>query len=235
MRAFISFLEQKIIAWLNHERAPYATPMSDFSRICHELRPGDVLLVEGRTRISDVIRLITHSPWTHTALYIGRLQDIEDPKFRALATEHYGDNQHEQLIAESLLGEGTVLKPLSDYKIDHLRICRPKGLSHSDSQKTINFAISRLGFEYDMRQIFDLARFLFPWSILPRHWRSSLFAHNVGRPTHTVCSTMIAEAFAYIQFPILPLVRCTEDKKVCLFRRNPRLCTPKDFDYSPYR
>lgn len=115
-----------------------------------------------------------------------------------------------------------------------MRICRPKSLSHRDSQQALNFAISRLGFDYDIRQIMDLARFLFPWTILPRRWRSSLFAHNAGRPTRTVCSTMIAEAFAYIQFPILPLVRSTKDNEVRLFRRNPKICTPKDFDYSPY-
>lgn len=234
MRVFLSFLGRKITDWLNQERDPYDTPMSDFERIRHELRPCDVLLVEGRTRISNVIRIITHSPWTHAALYVGRLHDIEDPKFRARAASHFGDDPDVQLIAESLLGEGTVLKPLNDYQRDHLRICRPKSLSHHDSQQAINFAISRLGFEYDMRQILDLARFLFPWSILPRRWRSSLFVHNAGRPTRTVCSTMIAESFAYIQFPILPLVRSTKDNQVRLFRRNPRICTPKDFDFSPY-
>ena len=45
---------------------------------------------------------------------------------------------------------------------------------------------------------------------------------------------MIAEAFALVDFPILPLVKKTEHGKVQLFRRNPKLCTPSDFDYSPY-
>lgn len=230
----VSFLSRKITNWLNSEKAPLSTPMSDFERIRYELRPCDVLLVEGRTRISNVIRMVTQSPWTHAALYIGRLHDIEDVKFRARAADHFGNDPEIQLIMESLLGEGTVLHPITDYQKDHLRICRPKGLSFRDSQQAINFAISRLGFDYDIRQILDLARFLFPWTILPRRWRSSLFAHNAGRPTRTVCSTMIAESFAYIQFPILPLVRSTKDNEVRLFRRNPRICTPKDFDYSPY-
>lgn len=234
MRASLSFLSQRITNWLNREKPPSSTPLSDFERIRYELRPCDVILVEGRTRISNVIRMVTQSPWTHAALYIGRLHDIEDPKFRARAADHFGDSPETQLIIESLLGEGTVLRPLTDYEKDHLRICRPKSLSHRDSQQALNFAISRLGFDYDIRQIMDLARFLFPWTILPRRWRSSLFAHNAGRPTRTVCSTMIAEAFAYIQFPILPLVRSTKDNEVRLFRRNPKICTPKDFDYSPY-
>jgi len=234
MGVSLSFLGRRITDWLNRERAPLLTPMSDFERIRHELRPCDVILVEGRSRISNVIRIITQSPWTHATLYVGRLHDIEDPKFRARAADHFGDDPQIQLIVESLLGEGTVLRPLTNYEKDHLRICRPKSLSHRDSQQAINFAISRLGFDYDIRQILDLARFLFPWTFLPRRWRSSLFAHNAGRPTRTVCSTMIAESFAYIQFPILPLVRSTKDNEVRLFRRNPRICTPKDFDYSPY-
>jgi hypothetical protein len=45
---------------------------------------------------------------------------------------------------------------------------------------------------------------------------------------------MIAEAFGSIQFPILPLVKRIENDRVQLFRRNPKLCVPRDFDYSPY-
>lgn len=45
---------------------------------------------------------------------------------------------------------------------------------------------------------------------------------------------MIAEAFAFVQFPILPLIKESDSDQVQLFRRNPRLCTPSDFDYSPY-
>ena len=82
--------------------------------------------------------------------------------------------------------------------------------------------------------IFDLARFLFPWFMLPRRWRSSLFTVRPGESTRTVCSTMIAEAFGNIQFPILPLVKREQGGEVRLFMRNPRLCTPSDFDYSPY-
>lgn len=228
------YTSKPLVAWLNHEKPARKVPMSDFERIRYEIKPCDVLLVEGRTRISEVIKVITQSPWSHAALYIGRLHDIEDPKFRARVSDHFDGDPDVQLVVESLLGEGTVVRPLNQYDKDHLRICRPKGLAYKDSQQALNFAISRLGLEYDFRQVLDLARFLFPWALWPRRWRSSLFERNAGRPTRTVCSTIIAEAFAYIQFPILPLVRQTQDKEVHLFRRNPKLCVPRDFDYSPY-
>src|SRR6516162_8844122 len=35
------------------------------------LRPGDVLLVEGKGRISGGIKYLTQSTWSHSALYVG--------------------------------------------------------------------------------------------------------------------------------------------------------------------
>ena len=35
------------------------------------LRPGDVLLVEGRSRLSLAIKYLTQSTWSHAALYVG--------------------------------------------------------------------------------------------------------------------------------------------------------------------
>ncbi len=233
MRVF-DFISRPIIKWLLHERSLRSQPLSDFERIKYELKLCDVLLVEGRSRVSDVIRVTTQSPWTHAALYIGRIHDIEDPDLRKIVVHQYQGEPGDRLIIESHLGVGTKVSDLETYNSDHLRICRPARLGIKDSQQVIRYAVSRLGLDYDVRQILDLARFMFPWSFLPRRWRSSLFQHNAGRSTRTVCSTMIAEAFAFVQFPILPLVKQSEDDKVQLFRRNPKLCTPSDFDYSPY-
>lgn len=223
-----------IFQWLRRERPPRQFPLSDFERISQELRPCDVVLVEGRTRVSDVIRWLTNSPWTHAALFVGRLQDIEDEKLRREVLKHYQGDPAERLVIESLLGHGTVVRPLAQYNQEHLRICRPARLSLIDAAQVVRYAISQIGKAYDVRQILDLARFLFPWLILPRRWASSLFIHNAGRREKTVCSTMIAEAFGFVNFPILPLVKKTEDGATQLFRRNPKLCTPSDFDYSPY-
>lgn len=208
--------------------------MSNFDRIRRELRPCDVLLVEGRSRISDAIKAVTQSPWSHAALYVGRLHDVEDESARRTLARQSGLPPEEQLIIESQLGYGTVVRSLGIYEDEHLRICRPQGLSGDDASQVVSYAINRLGVPYDVRQIFDLARFLIPWAFLPRQWRSSLFTAGVGDETRTVCSTMIAEAFGAVQFPILPLVQRTEDDDVHLYRRNPKLCTPSNFDYSPY-
>ena len=233
---FKEWLGRKISEWLAKEREPHpkSVPLYDFDRLCYEIRPGDVLLVEGRSRVSEVIKLITQSTWSHSALYIGRLYDVEDPALRQRVAECYHGDAGDQLVIEALLGIGAVVNPLKHYAYYNTRICRPKGLTRSDAQRVIVYAIRRLGTDYDIRQMLDLARFMFPYSIVPRRWRSSLFEHNAGAPTRTLCSSMLAEAFAAVQFPILPYISRQDDGSVRLYQRNPRLFTPRDFDYSPY-
>ncbi len=208
--------------------------MCDFDRIRHEVRPADVILVEGRSHVSDVIKNVTQSPWSHAALCVGRLHDIESPALREKVRNNYQGDTSAQLIIEALMDRGMVISPLDLYSEDHLRICRPKGLSHGDGQRVIGFALRQLGTDYDIRQILDLLRFLFPYALLPRRWRSSLFNHKAGGPTRTVCSSMIAEAYTHVHFPVRPWVTRSKGGRARFYKRNPRLYTPMDFDYSPY-
>ena len=234
MNRFSNWLWNRVIHWLTVNGPPSPSPLCDFNRLQYELKPGDILLVEGRSRVSEVIKLITQSPWTHSALYIGRLYDINEKKLRDQVSKCYQGEPADQLIVEANLGEGTVINNVYKYHHDHVRICRPAGLSPVDAQKVIAYSIKRLGFDYDVRHILDFARFFFPWTILPRRWRSSLFQHNAGKATRTVCSSLLAEAFSTVDFPILPFIDRSDSGAVRFFKRNPRLFTPKDFDYSPY-
>jgi hypothetical protein len=229
-----AWLGKKFVAWLTAEQESLHPPLCDFDRVRYEIRPCDVLLVEGRSRVSEIIRTITQSSWSHSALYIGRVHDIDDEDLRNKVLSFYSGDPNEQLIIEAWLGEGTVVNPLGKYRGHSLRLCRPTGLSRHDSQHVLKFALHHLGFDYDLRQLLDLARFLFPYGVLPRRWRSSLFAHNAGWPTRSVCSSMIAAAFASVKFPVLPLLRQKEDGSLHMIQRNTRLVTPRDFDYSPY-
>ena len=234
MKSFRRWLGQRICDWLLQEEPASASPRCDFDRLRFELRPADVVLVEGRSRISDVIKLVTQSPWTHAALYIGRLYDIKDPDLQDRVCFFHRSEPDQQMLIEAQLGRGTIVTPLSKYRHEQLRICRPSGLAPHDGERVIAHCIRRLGSDYDTRQLVDLARFLFPWSVLPRRWRSSLFEHNAGSPTRSVCSCLIAEAFDQVDFPILPFIDRASDGSLRFFRRNPRLFAPRDFDYSPY-
>ncbi len=230
----IKLIRNAVVGWLTHKKTRAQTPLSDFRQLRREVKPCDVILVEGRSRVSEVIKLITQSSWSHAALYIGCLQDIDDPLLRVKVEQYFSGEPDVALIIESELGMGTLVRPLSTYECEHLRICRPRDLSQQNTQGVIGYCVNMLGTGYNVRHIFDLARFLFPWFIMPRRWRSTLFGARAGESTKTVCSTMIAEAFASADFPILPLVKKVEGGRLKLYRRNPKLCTPRDFDYSPY-
>ena len=234
MRDMLRWLNNKATEWLTRGGPPSPTPLCDFNRLGFELRTGDVILVEGRSRVSEVIKIITQSPWSHSALFVGRLYDIRDPDLRAVIAYHFDGDLDEQLVIEAVMGRGTIVSPLTHYKKDHIRICRPTGLAPADAEAVIAYAAKHIGWDYDVRQVLDLARFFFPWSFLPRRWRSSLFQHNAGGPTRIVCSTLIAEAYGSVDFPILPFIDRGEDGSVRFFKRNPRLFAPRDFDYSPY-
>lgn len=236
MPTLYQVIRKKVVDWLTYEPPSDDVMPYDFSRLKYEIRPGDVLLIEGRSRISEIINRITLSPWTHAALYIGRLIDYEDEATRETIKKHLltpvKDNT--RLIIEDLLDSGTVVTPLKSYRKHHIRICRPIGIAPMDVFRVIGYSIKSLGKPYNVRQLLDLARYLLPWTILPRRWGSSLFRTSTGEPDSGVCSSLIAEAFTSVQFPILPFVRPDEKNGVEMFHRNPYLFTPKDFDVSPY-
>lgn len=231
-----NWIWQTIVDWLNEipKGNRNLQAINNFDHMLRDLRPADVVLFEGRSRVGEVIKIITLSPWTHAALYIGRISDITDHDTLALIKESYNGSPTEPLVAESLLGFGTVINPLSDYIEDNLRICRPEGLSFEDQNKVVYFAAEHLGMDYDVRQLLDLARFMFPYAILPRRWRSSLFQHNAGRPTNIVCSSMIARCFQSVNYPMLPTINSDSNDRLKFHKRNFRLFVPSDFDYSPY-
>lgn len=227
-------LKRKLYDWLTYEPADDELMPYDFNRLKHEIRPGDVLLIEGRSRISSVIRTLTQSPWTHAALYIGRLVDIEDEELQKQIRQHTDAKDTTRLIIEDMVNKGTIITPLTFYRDQHIRICRPIGITPTDLHLVISYAVHALGQPYNVRQLLDLARFLLPWTILPRRWGSSLFRTSTGKPESGVCSSLLAEAFSSVQFPVLPFVKPNSEQGVEVFQRNPFLFTPKDFDYSPY-
>jgi len=228
------FIWEKAVNWLTYEDENPTVPLSDFDKLRYELRPGDVLLVEGRSNVADIIKAVTQSIWTHSILYIGRLHDIDDPDVRKRIEKYCSCAPDEQLIIESLLGHGTIINTLDKYNGEHLRICRPDGLTRKDAQGVINYAVYQLGTDYNVRYVMDLARFMFPYWWIPKRWVSTLFEHNAGRPTKTVCSVMMAEAFASVHFPIRPVLHQDDNGKLKMYRRNTKLITPSDYDYSPY-
>ena len=199
------------------------------SMLAAALRPGDVLLVEGNTRVSSGIKYLTQSTWSHAALYVGN----------AVASDQEGEEP--PVLLEVDMVEGVWAVPLSKYTAFHTRICRPIALTHEDTERVIAFALSRIGQTYDMKNMFDLARYLLPMPPLPSRWRRRIMALGSGDPTKSICSTLIAQAFQSVGYPILPdMVRRRSDpgaddhNRDLLTIRHYSLYTPRDFDISPY-
>lgn len=232
--ALANWLVTKLSRVLMKESPREPSYLCDFDRITHELRPADVILIEGHSANSRVIKRLTQSSWSHAALFIGRIHDIEDVTLRELVHKSYKGPARDQLIIESILGKGTVIHPLTYYEGKHIRICRPAGLLHSDAQKVIGYAVRHIGKSYNLRHLIDLGRFLLASKFIPRRWKSTLFDYEPGQATQDICSSMIAAAFSSVNFPVLPLIREDEKQNVEFIRRNPKLFTPSDFDYSPY-
>ena len=145
MRDVLRWLYDKATDWLTRQGPPSASPLCDFNRLGFELRLGDVILIEGRSRVSEVIKVITQSPWSHSALYVGRLYDIRNPDLRQVIEYHYDGDPEDQLIIEAMMGRGTIISPLDSYKDDHMRICRPTGLAPADGEAVVAYAVKHLG------------------------------------------------------------------------------------------
>lgn len=227
------YLRKKLLSYLAKEKPTHRYPLSDFDRIKHELKQGDILLIEGSSTISQIIQNLTKSAWSHCAIYIGKKHDIEDSAFREKISTYSNFTNDTPLVIEGYMGKGIFIDSFSKYKGYHIRICRPKGIAHSDIQKVMNYCLNAVGRDYDIRHIVDILRFLFPWKLFPAKWGSVLFKRG-KRMDKAICSSLIAEAFESVQFPILPDITTDKKKGIRLIRRNPMLFWPSHFDYSPY-
>jgi hypothetical protein len=194
------------------------------------LRPADVILVEGSTRISSFIKYLTQSTWSHSALFVGDSLGRQEP----------GGEPH--VIVEAELNGGVLTSPLSKYRNSHVRVVRPVGLVDEDRDKVIGFCIDRIGHRYDLKNVFDLARYLVPMPV-PARYRRKLMAVGSGDPTRAICSTLIAQAFQSVRYPILPRVKSPDDdrkvksvhaRQEIMTIRHHSLYAPRDFDLSPY-
>ncbi len=227
---------------ITRERPVSPEDAIDVEMMRRVMEPGDVLLVEARSKVSTAIRYLTQSTWSHAALYVG--DALEDTTEAGDAAGGAPETPRPRLI-EVNLGEGCVTAPLEKYAGLNLRICRPVGLTPEDRRAVVAFMIDSLGMRYDHKNIFDMLRYFLPTPPVPVRWRRRLIAFGSGDPTRAICSSLIAQAFQSVRYPILPRVtrlgqdpdtptRNSYTRRDILMIRHHSLYTPKDFDISPY-
>jgi hypothetical protein len=228
---------------------------NDPAALRQHIRKGDVLLVNGDNRVSAIIRYLTQSAWSHSAIYIGdELVRRGGPAAEA-AHRAYGD-EAARLLVEAL-PQGVVTSPLSKYVEFNIRLVRPYGLRREHLDRIMADAVAAIGWRYDVRNVLDLARYLIPVHLVPTRFRRTALHFGSGAPTEVICSSLVAQLFHRVRFPVLPTVEFPDGfdgsirpRRGRLLRRifgyqsggytgifrmrHPTLLTPADFDLSPY-
>ena len=228
---------------------------NDIAALKRHIRKGDVILVEGNERISECIKYLTQSSWSHSALYVGDEPIRRNPEMKAPLVANFGEEAN-FLLVEAIVEAGVVLSPLSKYRDFNLRVCRPFNLSSPDLAEVMDEALRSVGNTYDLRNVIDLARYFLPVSLVPARFRRQALQFGSGEPTQAICSSVIASSFHRVKFPIVPNYEhvagtprpAPPRRRLWPLRKSstgwleygalrmvsPTLVTPRDFDLSPY-
>src|SRR6185295_19750821 len=103
-----SYISTRIIRYLAEPTARYApffAPAPDVLR--QALQPGDILLIEGNSRLSAIIKFLTQSTWSHACFYVGE---------QAVAQTSDGTPDGEpNVLLEADVGHGVTTAGLSKY------------------------------------------------------------------------------------------------------------------------
>jgi hypothetical protein len=229
---FHDALANGVVRYLTAEQPGHARRVPvDMDRFKAALRPGDVVLVEGRARISRVIMTLTQSSWSHAFLYLGdALLRWGGPEAER-AVARFGP-EAAFLAIESDMREGVRVVPVVWYGAQNLRLCRPHGLKPEDRDRVLAEALRHLGVRYDRRNIFDLGRYLTPFHLLPAKWRRKPLYLGSSTSREIICSALLAKAFYKVNYPIAPQRIAGEGPRRWA-ARHPSYIMPRDFDLSP--
>jgi hypothetical protein len=201
--------------------------INNMQNLRKEIHIGDVLLVEGSSKISRIIQLLTKSSWSHAAFYVGDRLKTSD---------------QEHMLIEAEAGSGVTAVPLSKYKDYNIRLCRPFGISEKDLDKVVEAVTQNLGKHYDHENLVDLALLLLPSFLNPFKKRTIQACLGGCSKYKVICSGMIAKAFQSVGYPIVPslLPESDIDNPLInepygskLIMRHYSQIIPRDFDLSP--
>jgi hypothetical protein len=214
---------------------------NNMDKLYGSIRKGDVVLVDGQSRMSAIIKLFSRSQWSHVGLYVGDELVRESGKWREEYITAFGDEAR-HLMVEAFVGQGVVASPLSKYQNNNLRICRPFGITKNDLNQVMAKVIANLGKNYDQRNIIDIALMLLPGWLNPFRKRSIKACLGNCNEFQVICSGMIAKAFQSVRYPIVPAT-LSQPEGARDFTGNPyggklimrhySQIMPRDFDLSP--
>jgi len=72
IQKFVQYLRDRIFSRLEAPRKNYEKNIiNNMDNLYQIIRKGDIILVEGNSEISRMIKLLTQSSWSHSAIYVG--------------------------------------------------------------------------------------------------------------------------------------------------------------------
>jgi Permuted papain-like amidase enzyme, YaeF/YiiX, C92 family len=200
------------MTFLTHPRkARHSTVAAESQLRSAHLRPGDVLLTEGNTRAALLIKYVTGSTWSHVAMYVGPLEDGDDPR----------------CIVEADIEEGVRSIRLSELNALNVRVLRPAGLSDIHRLALAEWTLARIGSGYDLPHAWALFRSLLR-ARLPSRLRP-LPGAVTGSATQFICSNLLASAFAMVGLSIAPEAALASS----MTQADHRNVIPADFERAP--
>lgn len=248
------WLTGRITRFLTHPVGRYEQRYhNDLQLLKRHIRKGDVLLVEGDQRVSAIIKYLTHSSWSHAALYVGDELVRRGGALRDLAVEHFGE-EADHLVVEALV-EGVVAAPLAKYVDHNVRVCRPHRLRSAHLRSILDESVAAIGWRYDLRNVVELAAHLVGLSLLPVRFRDRVLRSGRGPANTAICTSLLGGLFHHVGFPVLPSIthpaspgaparsrrglfrvlgRRREPYAGVYRRRPPQMLMPRDFDLSPF-
>jgi hypothetical protein len=242
MKSVSAVLRKFILEKLDNPQQHYEQrSYNNLNKLYSVIRPGDVVLVEGRSEMSRLIKLFSSSHWSHVAMYVGDALKDSDGNDGGVYSKKYGKDA-EHMLVEAFSGEGVIAAPLKKYEDHNIRICRPYGILESDLREVVEQVMGRLGMHYDDQNIVAIA-----WMVLQTIWRPKsrrTFRACLGNCNdfQVICSGMIAQAFQSVGYPIVPALSPQIRQDAFdesnpygggLIMRHYTQVSPKDFDLSP--
>lgn len=229
---FLKYILKKLAIYLEQPSNTHYHPIAVPNPVALKryLQPCDILLIEGDLKYSEVIKYVTQSTWSHCALYIGN-------------SHLYTDNSDDPpCLIEALLSEGVVISRLSNYYNLNTRILRPVSLNDTEKSKIIDFCLAKIGNDYDIDNVLDLLKYYVPsFRIFIRNKGDAGNIFGSGDPEKVICSSLLAQAFETVNYPILPYVEKATPDNInqesvieILRKRHFSLYSPRDFDTSPF-
>jgi hypothetical protein len=157
-----------------------ASAMTDVRVLAPKLRPGDVLLTDGKTRAAALVRRVTRSPWAHVSMYVGPLEEGPEPR----------------CVVEADMAAGVRAVPLSELDDQQIRVLRATFLTDCERRRLAKWVINRIGDGYDLALALALARRLLLLS-LPLAARQVPDSMAEGT-RHFICSSLLVQAFMLV-------------------------------------